>query len=98
LREVEPAALVPAPRGSGRGLVAVDAAGRPLPFDPARAGLDLPIAARAGSGVVGVLALIQSGDPALVQTITGARAFARSGVLSETGPPRVPAGRDAGPG
>src|SRR5207249_3161124 len=64
LREVEPAALVPAPRGSGRGLVAVDAAGRPLPFDPARAGLDLPIAASADSGVVGVLALIQSVDPA----------------------------------
>src|SRR5439155_1697213 len=78
LREVEPAALVPAPRGSGRGLVAVDAAGRPLPFDPARAGLDLPIAASADSGVVGVLALIQSVDPALFQTITGARAFARS--------------------
>src|SRR2546426_4201457 len=28
LREVEPAALVVSPRGSGRGLVAVDAAGR----------------------------------------------------------------------
>src|SRR5439155_1593334 len=73
LREVEPAALVPAPRGSGRGLVAVDAAGRPLPFDPARSGLDLPIAASGDSGVVGVLALIQSVDPALFQTITGAR-------------------------
>src|SRR5205823_15074384 len=48
LREVEPAAL--APRGSGpRGgpLVAVDAEGRPLPFDPARTGLDLPVAAAA---------------------------------------------------
>jgi len=52
LREVEPAALVVAPRGSGRGLVAVDAAGRPLPFDPARSGLDLPIAASGDSAVV----------------------------------------------
>jgi hypothetical protein len=97
LREVEPAALVPAPRGSGRGLVAVDAAGRPLPFDPARSGLDLPIAASGDSGVVGVLALIQSVDPALFQTITGARPFARGGVLLEIGPRRVLVGRDAGP-
>src|SRR5439155_1199246 len=66
LREVEAAAL--APRGSGpRGgpLVAVDAEGRPLPFDPARTGLDLPVAAAADPGVVGVLALVQSVDPAL---------------------------------
>jgi len=88
---------VAAPRGSGRGLVAVDAAGRPLPFDPARSGLDLPIAASADSGVVGVLALIQSVDPALFQTITGARGFAHGGVLLEIGPRRVLVGRDAGP-
>src|SRR5206468_4195688 len=43
VREVEPVALVPA----AGGLVAVDAAGRSLPFDPSRTaggGLDLPIA------------------------------------------------------
>jgi len=97
LREVEPAALVVAPRGSGRGLVAVDAAGRPLPFDPARSGLDLPIVASGDSGVVAVLALIQSVDPALFQTITGARGFARGGVLLEIGPRRMLVGRDAGP-
>jgi len=97
LREVEPAALVAAPRGSGRGLVAVDAAGHPLPFDPARLGLDLPIVASGDSGVVAVLALIQSVDPALFQSITGARGFARGGVLLEIGPRRVLVGRDAGP-
>ena len=97
LREVEPAALVAAPRGSGRGLVAVDAAGHPLPFDPARSGLDLPIVASGDSGVVAVLALIQSVDPALFQSITGARGFARRGVLLEIGPRRVLVGRDAGP-
>ena len=97
LREVEPAALVAAPRGSGRGLVAVDAAGHPLPFDPARLGLDLPIVASGDSGVVAVLALIQSVDPALFQSITGARGFARRGVLLEIGPRRVLVGRDAGP-
>src|SRR2546429_173838 len=98
LREVEPAALVVAPRGSGRGLVAVDAAGRPLPFDPARSGLDLPIVVSDDSGVVAVLALIQSVDPALFQTITGAPGFARGGVLLEVGPRHVVVGRDAGPG
>src|SRR5207247_692986 len=97
LREVEPAALVVSPRGSGRGLVAGDAAGGPLPFDPARSGLDLPIAASGDSGVVAVLALIQSVDPALFQTITGARTFTRGGVLLEIGPHRVLVGRDAGP-
>lgn len=96
VREVEPAALAPGPRGS-RGLVVVDAAGRPLPFDPARSGLDLPIVARADSGVVGVLALIQSVDPALFQTITGARTIGRNGVSLEIGSRRVVVGRDAGP-
>jgi len=96
VREVEPAALAPGPRGS-RGLVVVDAAGRPLPFDPARSGLDLPIVARADSGVVGVLALVQSVDPALFQTITGARTIGRNGVSLEIGSRRVVVGRDAGP-
>ncbi len=93
VREVEPAALAPA-RG---GLIAVDASGRPLPFDPARSGLDLPIAAGGDSSVAGVLALIQSVDPALFQTIAGARAVARGGVLLEIGFRRVIVGRDAGP-
>ena len=77
----------------------VDAAGRPLPFDPARSGggLDLPIVARADSGVVGVLALIQSVDPALFQTITGARMVGRNGVSLEIGSRRVVVGRNAGP-
>lgn len=98
VREVEPAALAPGPRGS-RGLVVVDATGRTLPFDPARGGgLDLPIAASADSGVVGVLALIQSVDPALFHSITGARTVARGAVVLEIGSRRrVVIGRDAGP-
>jgi POTRA domain-containing FtsQ-type protein len=97
LREVEPAALVRGPRGTGAGLVVVDAAGRTLPFDPARASLDLPIAASADSGVVGVLALIQSVDLALFHAIVGARGFARGDVLLEIGRRRVLLGRNAGP-
>lgn len=98
VREVEPAALAP-PAGRG-GLVAVDAAGRPLPFDPARTGLDLPIAATRDSGVIGVLAVIQSVDPALFQAITSARAAKQGGnggVILELGSHRVLIARDAGP-
>jgi POTRA domain, FtsQ-type len=95
VREVEPAALAPGPHG--RRLVAVDASGRPLPFDPARSGLDLPIVASADSGVFGVLALIQSVEPTLFQAITGARGLARGDVLLELGSRRVVVGRDAGP-
>jgi cell division protein FtsQ len=95
LKEVEPAALAPGPRGAG--LVVVDAAGRTLPFDPARSGLDLPVAASADSGVAGVLALIQAVEPGLFQTITGARVVARGDVVIEIGARRVLLGRDAGP-
>src|SRR5207245_9265961 len=59
LKEVEPAALV-----AGRGLVVVDAGGRPLEFDPARAagggGVDMAIATTSGPGEGGVMALVQA--------------------------------------
>ena len=93
--EVEPAAFAPATRG-GR-LVAVDAAARPLPFDPERTGLDLPVVATADSGLVGVLALVQAVDPALFQRITGARNSKRGDVLLELDAHRVLLRRDAGP-
>jgi cell division septal protein FtsQ len=95
VEEVQPAALVPGPRGTR--LVAVDGMGRVLPFDPARGGLDLPIVAAADSGVAAVLALVQAVDPALFQSITGARALARGDVLLEVASRRVLVGRDAGP-
>jgi cell division septal protein FtsQ len=98
VREVEPVALVP---GAG-GLVAVDAGGRTLPFDPTRAvgggSLDLPIAQAADSGIVQVLARIQAFDPVLFQDIDVARRFgARGDVLLELGSHRVLLARDAGP-
>ena len=98
VREVEPVAFVP---GAG-GLVAVDAGGRPLPFDPTRAAgggsLDLPIAQVADSGIVQVLSRIQAFDPALFQDIDAARRFgARGDVLLELGSHRVLLARDAGP-
>jgi cell division septal protein FtsQ len=99
VREVEPVALV---QGAG-GLVAVDAGGRRLPFDPSRAaggggGLDLPIAQAADSAIVQVLARIQAFDPVLFQDIDVARRFgARGDVLLELGSHRVLLARDAGP-
>lgn len=99
VREVEPVALVP----WAGGLVAVDAGGRRLPFDPARAaggggGLDLPIAQVADSGIVQVLGRIQAFDPVLFQAIDAARRFgSRGDVLLELGPHRVLLARDAGP-
>lgn len=98
VREVEPVAFVAAP---GRGLMAVDAAGEPLPYDPSRVTLDLPVAATADSGVTGVLALVRSVDPTLFQDVTTARRYGRGDVELELGPPpvahRVLLTRDAGP-
>ena len=100
VREEEPVAFVPGLRGEagGGGLAVVDARGRVLPFDPARTGLDLPLAATADSGVLAVLALIQSVDPALFQEITAARRLgSRGDVVLEWGPRLVLLRRDAGP-
>lgn len=101
VREVEPVALVPGQRG----MVVVDAAARALPFDPARSGLDLPVAAAADSGVIAVLALVQAVDAALFQDITAARRWreggegggTRGGVLLELQARRVLLRTDAGP-
>lgn len=96
VRETEPAALVAA-AGNGA-LRVVDAAGRVLPYDPARSGVDLPVAASDDSVVTGVLALVRSLDPTLFAAITSARRLSRGGVALELdGGRRVLVGRDAGP-
>ena len=93
VREVEPVAFVAGPRG----LMVVDASGRALPFDPSRGELDLPIAASTDSGVLAVLALIQSVDAAFFQDVTAARRVGRGDVALEWGNRRVLLRRDAGP-
>jgi cell division septal protein FtsQ len=101
VREIDPVALVANPRGA---LAVVDAAGRPLPFDPATqasggGGLDLPIVQVADSGVIAVLARIQALEPALFQTIDGARGGRESqeDIILELGSSRrVLLARDAG--
>jgi cell division septal protein FtsQ len=98
VREIEPVALLADARGT---LAVVDAEARPLPFDPAKTLVDLPIV-RAGSGdpsVVRLLARVQAAEPALFQTIDAARGTdsARGDVVLELGSHRVLLRRDAGP-
>lgn len=93
VREVEPVALVPGPRG----LMALDADGRTLPFEPERSGLDVPVVAEADSQVAGLLARIRAVDPSLFQDITTARGAARRDAVLELGKRRVLLSRDAGP-
>jgi hypothetical protein len=94
VREVEPVAFVPG-RGT-RELSVVDGEGRPLPYDPSRRALDLPVAASADSGLVAMLALVQAVDPTLFEEITTARS-SRSDVVLELGPRRLLLAREAGP-
>ena len=92
VRETTPVALVPGVRG----LQVVDAAGRTLPFDPTRTGLDLPVAQAADSALVGLLARVQVTDPALFREVTAARRV-RGDVVLELGARRLLLRRDAGP-
>jgi len=96
VREVEPVALVPG--AAGGPLTVVDSGGHALPYDPSRVGLDLPVAASLDSGLVAVLALVQSVDPTLFETISSARPLrGGSDVVLQMGGKRVLLGRDAGP-
>ena len=96
VQEVAPVALVPGAGVGAGALAVVDGDGRPLPYDPSRTALDLPIAATADAGLVGVLALVQSVDPALFEEITAAR-YGSGDVVLELGPRRVLLARDTGP-
>jgi cell division septal protein FtsQ len=65
--EIEPVALAPQRNGT---LVPIDLAGRPLPYDPAQTGADLPIAASADSLVARVLGMVRETDPSLFARVT----------------------------
>ncbi len=69
VREVEPVALA---AGDGR-LVAVGRDARPLPYDPARAAVDLPVLQRAEPPLVGALAAVQTADPSFFSAVASAR-------------------------
>jgi len=68
LSESVPVALAPA----GRVMALMDSAGRILPFDPARAAPDLPIAERADERIGRLLRRVQRFDPALFGRVTWA--------------------------
>ena len=74
----------------------VDAAGGALSFDPARSAPDLPVAAAADTGLIGLLARVQQTDPELFQEVTAARR-ARRDVVLELGARRLLLRGDAGP-
>jgi cell division septal protein FtsQ len=67
--EAAPVALVPTPGGLG----AVDIAGRPLPLDPMRADVDLPVVARPDPQVLRLLAGVRAVAPALYARISAVR-------------------------
>lgn len=69
VQEVEPVALA---AGDGR-LVPVGPDGRPLPYDPARAPLDLPVVQRADPSVVAALVAVQAADPTFFSEVASAR-------------------------
>lgn len=55
------------------GMIALDCAGRPLPYDPAASGLDLPLVPRADSALVRTLCMVRAADSALYQQVELAR-------------------------
>ncbi len=69
--ETEPVALTPERNGR---LVSIDLHGRLLPYDPAEAAPDVPIAASADSLLAAVLGVVREADPALFARLaTGTR-------------------------
>lgn len=71
-----PVALVANPEG----LIPLDASAKPLPYDPSRSGLDLPIVARADSVLTETLAALSAVDPQLYRAVDGVRQLGSGGV------------------
>jgi len=69
VREVEPVALA----AGDDGMIPVAADGKPLPYDPARVAVDVPVIERPSASLVGALAAVRAADPALFAEIASAR-------------------------
>ena len=76
-----------APTSSG--LVALDGDARPLPYDPAAMGLDLPIVESGDSGLVRALATLQAADSAFYQQVDAARRGPGDVIILELGREQV---------
>lgn len=73
----------------GAGLVPLDGAGRPLPYDAAATGFDLPIVERPDSVLTGMLMLIRRADATLFEQVDAARRGRDESVILEVGTRRV---------
>jgi cell division protein FtsQ len=71
------------------GLLPLDARGRPLPYDPAVTGFDLPIVPRPDSVLVRTLAQVRAADSVLFQHVDAVRRGAGETVILELGARRV---------
>jgi cell division septal protein FtsQ len=71
------------------GLVPLDAASRPLPYDPSRSGFDVPVVERPDSGLTQMLEVIRRLDPPLFDEIDGVRRGSEESVILELGDRRV---------
>jgi hypothetical protein len=77
VRENAPVALVP----GARGLEVVDSAGRSLPIDPAREGLDLPVSIQRDLGLIRMLGDVRSRHAVLYRRISEVSRDAAGDVL-----------------
>jgi cell division protein FtsQ len=82
--ERPPAALV----STRDGMVVLDCAGRPMPYDPARSGLTLPLVTRADTVLVRALCTVRLGDSALYDEVDVVRPDP-GGVILDLGRQRV---------
>jgi hypothetical protein len=83
--EEEPVALAP----GRQGMVPLDCNAERLPYDPAHAGLALPIVERADSLLVGALCVVRAADAALYAAVEAVRAGGGGSVILELEDQRV---------
>jgi cell division septal protein FtsQ len=69
VREVEPVAFAV----GDEGMIPVGVDGRPLPYDPARVAVDVPVIERPETALVAALAAVRAADPTLFAEIAAAR-------------------------
>ncbi|MEO8194104.1 MAG: FtsQ-type POTRA domain-containing protein [Gemmatimonadales bacterium] len=88
IRENQPVALAPSPRG----LEPVDSAGIVLPIDPTRDDLDLPIANQRDKKILTLLGEVRAGNPMLFRRISEISRDGKDGLVLRLSPlGRVPA-------
>jgi cell division septal protein FtsQ len=78
------------------GLVPFDSAGKPLPIDPARANLDLPIVASTDPVLLKLVGAIRAADPRVFARIEEARRVGRDEILLTLSPRTESGPRAAG--